>query len=95
MAVFALTQVKGGVGATTLAANLTSLWPHRARILVELGITGGDFARIMGFDTPAVSSPTALVDDGFDFGHLDGAFPNPTFVKFLWITPISARFACG
>ena len=75
MAVFALTQVKGGVGATTLAANLTSLWPHRMRILVELGITGGDLARIMGFETPPATSAGDLVEDGFDFGHLDGAFP--------------------
>ena len=75
MAVFALTQVKGGVGVTTLAANLTSLWHHRMRILVELGITGGDLARIMGADAHDASSPTGLVDDGLDFGHLDGTLP--------------------
>ena len=72
MAVFALTQVKGGVGTTTLAASLTRAWPHRMRILVELGIAGGDLARIMDFDAaPSPVSP-GLVEDGFDFGHLSG-----------------------
>lgn len=71
MAIFAFTQIRGGVGATTLVANLTNLWPNPNRILVELGVTGGDIARIMGFSTLASPSPITIIDDGRDFGQDD------------------------
>ncbi len=69
MSIFTFTQIRGGVGATTLAANLTNLWSNPNRIMVELGITGGDLARIMDFDAHASTSPTTLVDGGKDFGQ--------------------------
>ena len=76
MPVFALTQMKGGVGATTLAANLTNLWPSQSRILVELGITGGDLAWTMGFDIHPPESPQSLTREGFDFGVDIDPVPN-------------------
>ena len=69
MAIFTFTQISGGVGATTLIANLTNLWANPSRIMVELGITGGDLARIMNFNALASTSPSTLVENGKDFGQ--------------------------
>ena len=68
MPIFAVTQMKGGVGATTLAVSLTNLWPNQSRILVELGITGGELTNTMGFSIQPPASPKSLTRDGFDFG---------------------------
>jgi hypothetical protein len=71
MALVVLTQVAGGVGTTTLAANLTNLWPLHPRILLELGITGGSLMQVMGFDAQASNTPASLSDllaDGYDLG---------------------------
>ncbi len=75
MPIFAFTQVKGGVGTTSLAANVTNLWPENGRIMVELGITGGSILRTMGYD-PALcaSRPANPILDGLDLGH-EGQVP--------------------
>jgi len=78
MALVALTQVAGGVGTTTLAANLTTLWPVDTRILLELGITGGSLMRVMGFDAQASGVPASLSDlvgDGYDLGLSEVSAP--------------------
>lgn len=89
MAIYAFTQIRGGVGATTLIANLTNLWPNPNRIMVELGVTGGDVAKIMGFNTLATTSPTAILDDGKDFGQED---PHPPALSEItndkWELPV-------
>ena len=66
MAIFSFTQIKGGNGTTTLAANLAEVWPTPARILMELGIGGGNLAWTMGYELPAPSAPKNLAEDGFD-----------------------------
>ena len=71
MSVIAITQVAGGVGATTLATNLTNVWPAHSRILMELGVTGGSLIQIMGFDSRSCVIPptlTDLVTNGYEFG---------------------------
>jgi len=71
MSVIAITQVAGGVGATTLAANLTNVWPSHSRILMELGVTGGSLVQTMGFDSRACEIPPTLSDlvtNGYEFG---------------------------
>ena len=87
MTIFAFTQISGGVGATTEIANLTSMWPNPNRIMVELGATGGDVARIMGFNTPASPSPTGILDDGRDFGQEDPR-PLSEITNDKWELPV-------
>lgn len=90
MSIFALTQVRGGVGATTLAANLAYLWPPGTdRILVELGVTGGNLTWTMGFDIQAPPSPQSLTRDGFDMGRQTANPPTLGEVKSEdWVFPV-------
>lgn len=89
MPLFAFTQMKGGLGTTTLAANLTNLWPNQNRILVELGITGGDLSWAMGFDIQSPASPQSLTRDGFDFGADMEPVPNLSDVpQKEWELPV-------
>ena len=87
MAIYAFTQIRGGVGATTLIANLTNLWPKPNRIMVELGVTGGDVAGIMGFNTLVPPSPPAILDDGKDFGQEDPR-PLSEIANDKWELPV-------
>jgi hypothetical protein len=57
--------------------------------MVELGVTGGDVAKIMGFNTLASPSPVSILDDGKDFGQED---PHPPALSEItndkWELPV-------
>ena len=72
MAIFSFTQIKGGNGTTTLSANLAELWPNPDRILMEMGVGGGNLGWTMGYDLAAPSAPTSLTEDGYDLVPEDG-----------------------
>lgn len=87
MAIYTFTQVKGGNGTTTLAANLAYQWPKPNRILVELGITGGSLAQMMGFDIAAPSSPKNMVEEGYDLAYEGELTRLSSLDKKEWLLP--------
>jgi len=83
MAIYSFTQAKGGPGTTTLAANLSNVWPRYNRILVELAPSGGTIAWSMGFE--ALSAPgnpmsDSLAQGGYDFANPSGS-PKPLSIS--------------
>ncbi len=76
MAVYAFTQVKGGAGTTTLAANLANAWPNQGRVLLELAVGGGALARSMGYDTLPAATVENPAQGIYDFA-VDQDRPKP------------------
>jgi len=89
MPIYAFTQIKGGNGTTTLAANLAYHWPNPGRILLELGITGGSLAQMTGVDMTPPPSPKSLVEEGYDLAHEGGPLPRLSSMdKKDWQLPV-------
>lgn len=86
MGLFVFTQMTGGVGTTTVAANTTYMWPNRRRMLIELGITGGDLMQKMDLSiTSAVSND--LIESGWDIGKDSDPIPLSKLHEDAWELP--------